>query len=150
MPRHFESRLSGEGVRVGIALARFNEAVTSRLLAGALEALKAQGVADDAIWTGGRFADTTGGGLSRITVNTVTSTAMTPTTARPIVPARPGSARIAASHRGPASSLVAGSQRDNEAPPSSVSPSSSSLACGSGFKRRFSRSAGSSVGMRQR
>jgi 6,7-dimethyl-8-ribityllumazine synthase len=49
MPRHFESAPVGQGVRVGIALARFNEAVTSRLLAGALEALKAHGVADDAI-----------------------------------------------------------------------------------------------------
>ena len=36
-------------MRIGIALARFNQAVTDRLLAGALEALVQQGVADDAI-----------------------------------------------------------------------------------------------------
>jgi 6,7-dimethyl-8-ribityllumazine synthase len=36
-------------MRIGIALARFNQAVTERLLAGALEALVQQGVADDAI-----------------------------------------------------------------------------------------------------
>lgn len=37
------------GLRIGIALARFNQAVTDRLLAGALEALARYGVADDAI-----------------------------------------------------------------------------------------------------
>ena len=36
-------------MRIGIALARFNQAVTDRLLAGALETLVQQGVADDAI-----------------------------------------------------------------------------------------------------
>jgi 6,7-dimethyl-8-ribityllumazine synthase len=36
-------------MRIGIALARFNQAVTDRLLAGALEALVHRGVADDAI-----------------------------------------------------------------------------------------------------
>ena len=36
-------------MRIGIALARFNQAVTDRLVAGALEALVQQGVADDAI-----------------------------------------------------------------------------------------------------
>ena len=36
-------------MRIGIALARFNQAVTDRLIAGALEALVQQGVADDAI-----------------------------------------------------------------------------------------------------
>jgi len=36
-------------VRIGVALARFNQAVTDRLLAGALEALVKHGVADDAI-----------------------------------------------------------------------------------------------------
>ena len=49
MPRHFDSTLSGRGVRIGIVLARFNEAVTSRLLEGALTALREHGVADDAI-----------------------------------------------------------------------------------------------------
>ena len=49
MPRHLQGGSAGTGVRIGIALARFNEAVTSRLLAGALEALTQHGVADDAI-----------------------------------------------------------------------------------------------------
>ncbi len=49
MPRHFQTTPTGEGLRIGIALARFNRAVTDRLLAGALEALVANGVADDAI-----------------------------------------------------------------------------------------------------
>ncbi|TMB45141.1 MAG: 6,7-dimethyl-8-ribityllumazine synthase [Deltaproteobacteria bacterium] len=40
---------SGDGLRIGVALARFNQAVTDRLLAGALEALGHHGVADDAI-----------------------------------------------------------------------------------------------------
>ncbi len=49
MPRHFQAKPSGDGLRIGIALARFNRAVTDRLLAGALEALTAHGVAEDAI-----------------------------------------------------------------------------------------------------
>ena len=49
MPRHFDSTPTGQGVRIGIALARFNQAVTDRLLAGALEALARHGVAEDAI-----------------------------------------------------------------------------------------------------
>jgi 6,7-dimethyl-8-ribityllumazine synthase len=49
MPRHFDTTLRGEGVRIGIAVARFNEAVTSKLLEGALTALRERGVVDDAI-----------------------------------------------------------------------------------------------------
>ena len=49
MPRHLQAEPQGDGLRIGIALARFNRAVTDRLLAGALEALTAHGVADDAI-----------------------------------------------------------------------------------------------------
>ena len=49
MPRHFDSTLRGPGVRIGIVLARFNEAVTNKLLEGALNALHEGGVADDAI-----------------------------------------------------------------------------------------------------
>jgi 6,7-dimethyl-8-ribityllumazine synthase len=49
VPRHFQASPSGDGLRIGIALARFNRAVTDRLLAGALEALAAHGVADDAV-----------------------------------------------------------------------------------------------------
>ena len=49
MPRHLEGKPEGEGLRIGVALARFNQGVTDRLLAGALEALTQHGVADDAI-----------------------------------------------------------------------------------------------------
>ena len=49
---------SGTGRRIGIAVARFNEVVTERMLAGALETLREQGVADDDIvvtWVPGAF-----------------------------------------------------------------------------------------------
>ena len=49
MPRTLQAEPSGDGLRIGVALARFNQAVTDRLLAGALEALVHHGVADDAI-----------------------------------------------------------------------------------------------------
>jgi 6,7-dimethyl-8-ribityllumazine synthase len=49
VPRHFKGEPSGDGLRIGVALARFNQAVTDRLLAGALEALGKHGVAEDAI-----------------------------------------------------------------------------------------------------
>ena len=49
MPRHLKANPDGEGLRIGIALARFNQAVTDQLLAGALEAAVKHGVADDAI-----------------------------------------------------------------------------------------------------
>jgi 6,7-dimethyl-8-ribityllumazine synthase len=49
VPRHLQAKPSGDGLRVAIALARFNRAVTDRLLGGALEALVAHGVADDAV-----------------------------------------------------------------------------------------------------
>ena len=49
MPRDFRATPSGDGLRIAIALARFNQAVTDALLAGALEALARHGVADDAI-----------------------------------------------------------------------------------------------------
>jgi 6,7-dimethyl-8-ribityllumazine synthase len=39
----------GEELRIGIIVARFNQAVTDALLAGALEALHQHGVSDDAI-----------------------------------------------------------------------------------------------------
>jgi 6,7-dimethyl-8-ribityllumazine synthase len=48
----------GHGARVGIAVARFNEIVTERLLAGALQALRSNGVADEHIevaWVPGAF-----------------------------------------------------------------------------------------------
>jgi 6,7-dimethyl-8-ribityllumazine synthase len=49
VPRHLSASPSGEGLRIGVALARFNEAVTGLLLAGTLEALARHGVAEDAI-----------------------------------------------------------------------------------------------------
>jgi len=49
VPRRLEGKAEGEGLRIGVALARFNQGVTDRLLAGALEGLTSHGVADDAI-----------------------------------------------------------------------------------------------------
>jgi 6,7-dimethyl-8-ribityllumazine synthase len=49
MVRHFDSKVAGAGLRVGIALARFNQAVTQGLLDGALAALLEHGVAEDAV-----------------------------------------------------------------------------------------------------
>ena len=44
-----EGRPLGDGRRVGIAVSRFNEAITSRLLEGARDALRGAGVKDDAV-----------------------------------------------------------------------------------------------------
>jgi 6,7-dimethyl-8-ribityllumazine synthase len=49
VPRHFQATPSGDGLRIGVALARFNQGVTEQLLAGTLEALVRHGVAEDAI-----------------------------------------------------------------------------------------------------
>ena len=49
MPRHLQATPTGTGLRIGVALARFNQAVTDQLLAGTLDALTRHGVADDAI-----------------------------------------------------------------------------------------------------
>lgn len=49
---------SGTGKRFGIAVARFNEVVTERLLEGAIRTLRDHGVAEDAIevcWVPGAF-----------------------------------------------------------------------------------------------
>lgn len=43
------AQLSGEGRRIGIVVARFNELITKQLLAGARDCLLRHGVADDAI-----------------------------------------------------------------------------------------------------
>lgn len=45
--KEFEGRPNGAGRRVGIAVSRFNEPVTAKLLDGALEALRGAGVAED-------------------------------------------------------------------------------------------------------
>ena len=49
MPRHLQASPNGEGLRIGVVLARFNQSVTDSLLAGALDALARHGVAEDAI-----------------------------------------------------------------------------------------------------
>lgn len=56
--RTFEGNLQGEGIKVGIILGRFNEFIGSKLLDGALDALKRHGVAEDDIeitWVPGAF-----------------------------------------------------------------------------------------------
>src|SRR6187402_2956346 len=44
-----EGALQGDGLRVAIAVARFNSFITDRLLGGAVDGLRRHGVADDAI-----------------------------------------------------------------------------------------------------
>jgi 6,7-dimethyl-8-ribityllumazine synthase len=50
--------LQGRGRRVAVVVARFNELVTSRLLEGALDCLRAQGLAEEdlvVVWVPGAF-----------------------------------------------------------------------------------------------
>jgi 6,7-dimethyl-8-ribityllumazine synthase len=47
MGREFIGELSGRGLRFAIVVARFNELITSQLLAGARDGLRRHGVADD-------------------------------------------------------------------------------------------------------
>ncbi len=49
MPKVYEGKLAGQGLRFGVAVSRFNSVVTDRLLAGAVAALREQGVADEDI-----------------------------------------------------------------------------------------------------
>ncbi|MBI4518753.1 MAG: 6,7-dimethyl-8-ribityllumazine synthase [Deltaproteobacteria bacterium] len=49
MPQIFEGKLAGRGLRFGIAVSRFNHAVTDRLLEGAVKTLLEHGAADDDI-----------------------------------------------------------------------------------------------------
>jgi len=49
MGRDFEGDLAGRGLRVAIVVSRFNELITSQLLAGARDGLRRHGVADDAV-----------------------------------------------------------------------------------------------------
>ncbi|NUQ01011.1 MAG: 6,7-dimethyl-8-ribityllumazine synthase [Armatimonadetes bacterium] len=54
----FEGALVGTGLRFGVVVARFNELIASRLLAGARDALRRHGVEDEAIdvaWVPGSF-----------------------------------------------------------------------------------------------
>lgn len=53
-----EGKLVAEGIKVGIVAARFNEFIVSKLVSGALDALKRHGVNDDDIsiaWVPGAF-----------------------------------------------------------------------------------------------
>jgi 6,7-dimethyl-8-ribityllumazine synthase len=53
-----QGKPNGRGRRIGIAVARFNEVVTERLLAGALQTLREHGVADADVtvtWVPGAF-----------------------------------------------------------------------------------------------
>jgi len=50
VPRTFQiTDPRGDGLRIGVVVARFNQAVTDALLAGTLEALTQHGVAEDAV-----------------------------------------------------------------------------------------------------
>ncbi|WP_214721682.1 6,7-dimethyl-8-ribityllumazine synthase [Exiguobacterium sp. s192] len=54
----FEGFLTGEGLRVAIVAARFNELITSKLVGGANDAFRRHGVAADAVdtaWVPGAF-----------------------------------------------------------------------------------------------
>ncbi len=58
MSTTFQGELNGEGLRIALAVSRFNEPVTSRLLSGARNALERHGVAKDDIdvaWVPGAF-----------------------------------------------------------------------------------------------
>jgi len=49
MPRIFEGKLDGKGKKVALVVSRFNDLVTSRLSAGAVDILTRHGVADQDI-----------------------------------------------------------------------------------------------------
>ena len=58
MPNELRGDMNGQGLRVGIAVARFNEVITKQLLDGALETLTRCGVRDSDItvaWVPGSF-----------------------------------------------------------------------------------------------
>lgn len=58
MPNELRGDMNGQGLRVGIAVARFNEVITKHLLEGALETLARCGVHDSDItvaWVPGSF-----------------------------------------------------------------------------------------------
>ena len=58
MGKIYQGSLEGGGLRIAIAVARFNETVTSRLLAGARTALDRHGVKEDNVvvaWVPGAF-----------------------------------------------------------------------------------------------
>jgi len=58
MPKTYEGELLAEGLSFGIVVSRFNEFITSKLLDGALDALRRHGAADEGIeiaWVPGTF-----------------------------------------------------------------------------------------------
>lgn len=58
MVKVFEGQLVAEGLKIGIVVARFNEFINSKLLGGALDALKRHGVKEEdtaVAWVPGAF-----------------------------------------------------------------------------------------------
>ncbi len=58
MARVYEGKLDGKGLKFAIVVSRFNEAITSRMLDGALDCLRRHNVSDDDIsifWVPGGF-----------------------------------------------------------------------------------------------
>lgn len=58
MATYFEGNLVSQGLKYGVVVGRFNEFITSKLLGGALDALKRHGVKDDEVdvaWVPGAF-----------------------------------------------------------------------------------------------
>lgn len=58
MARIDEGSLNGEGLKIGVVVARFNDFITRSLLDGALSALRRHGVADEdihVVWVPGAF-----------------------------------------------------------------------------------------------
>jgi 6,7-dimethyl-8-ribityllumazine synthase len=58
MGKTFEGHLLGSGLKIAIVVGRFNEFITSKLLSGALDALKRHGVDEndvDVAWVPGAF-----------------------------------------------------------------------------------------------
>ena len=49
MPKQYEGRLDGSGLRMALVVGRFNSFISERLVDGALDALLRHGVADDDI-----------------------------------------------------------------------------------------------------
>ena len=58
MPKELKGDINGEGLRVAVVVARFNETITRQLLVGALDTMARYGVRDDDIsvaWVPGAF-----------------------------------------------------------------------------------------------
>lgn len=58
MPNELKADMNGQGLRIAIAVARFNEVITKQLLDGALDTLERHGVRDSDItvaWVPGSF-----------------------------------------------------------------------------------------------